>query len=156
MNILLLCFLIGVVCGLRAMTAPAVVTWGAHLGWLHFAGTKLAFIANPITLVIFTLAAIGELVADKLPKTPSRTAPAGLIPRILFGAGCAVALALSAGGSLVGAGAAGVIGAFAGTFGGYTVRHALTVTRAKLPDLPVALLEDLIAIGLGVFVVSHT
>jgi uncharacterized membrane protein len=154
MHLLLLCFFIGVVCGLRAMTAPAVTAWGAHLGWLHFAGTKLSFIANPITLVIFTLAALGEYVADKLPKTPNRTAPGGLIPRILFGAGCAVAIAVSADGSIITAGALGIVGALVGAFGGYNVRHALTA-NGKLPDLPVALLEDLITIGLGVFVVSH-
>ena len=111
-------------------------------------------IANPITLVIFTLAALGELVADKLPKTPNRTALGGLIPRILFGGGCAAALAVSAGSGIVVAAVLGVVGALAGAFGGYTVRHALTAS-GKLPDLPVALLEDLIAIGLGVFVVSH-
>ena len=31
--------LIGVVAGLRAMTAPAAVAWGAYLGWLPLAGS---------------------------------------------------------------------------------------------------------------------
>jgi uncharacterized membrane protein len=33
---LLLAFGIGVVGGLRFMTAPAVVAWAAHLGWIIF------------------------------------------------------------------------------------------------------------------------
>ena len=34
MSIYILAFLIGVVAGLRSLTAPAVVSWGARLGWL--------------------------------------------------------------------------------------------------------------------------
>ena len=63
MGILLFAFLIGCVCGLRSMTAPAVVAWGAHLGWLHLDGSWLAFLANKISLVVFSLLAIGELIA---------------------------------------------------------------------------------------------
>jgi uncharacterized membrane protein len=136
------------------MMAPAAVCWGAHLGWLHFAGTKLSFIANPITLVVFTLFAAGELVADKLPKTPPRTAPPGLITRIVFGAICAGALAVSAGGSVGVASALGAAGALAGTFGGYRIRRALTA-NGKIPDLPVALVEDMIAIVGAFLIVSH-
>ncbi len=154
MHLLSLCFLLGVVCGLRSMMAPAAVCWGARLGWLHFAGTRLAFIGNPITLIVFTLFALGELVADKLPKTPARTSPPGLIARILFGGACAAALAVSAGGSVGVAVVLGVGGAIAGTYGGYALRHAITAS-GKLPDLPVALVEDVIAIVLGFFIVAH-
>ncbi len=36
--------LIGVVAGLRAMTAPAAVSWAAALGLLKLQGTPLAFL----------------------------------------------------------------------------------------------------------------
>ena len=88
MTVLLFCFLLGCVAGLRSLTAPAVVCWAAHLGWLHFAGTKLAFLGHPASLSIFTLLALLELTTDKLPKTPARTAPPGLIARIVFGGLC--------------------------------------------------------------------
>ena len=153
-NILFLCFLIGLFCGLRSMTAPAAVAWGAHLGWLHFGDTKLAWIGSMITLVVFTLFAIGELIADKLPKTPARTAPPGLIARVVFGSACATALAVGSGMHVGLAAVAGVIGALVGTYGGYAVRHALTAD-GKLKDLPVALVEDLIAIAGSFLVVSH-
>ena len=45
-TILVLSLLIGVVAGLRAMTAPAAVAWAAHLGWLPVAGTPVAFMAH--------------------------------------------------------------------------------------------------------------
>jgi uncharacterized membrane protein len=149
---LLITFLLGCVDGLRSLTAPAVVCWAACFGWLHFAGTKLAFIEHPATRIVVTLLAIGELVADKLPSTPARTAPVGLIARIVLGGACGAALAVSAGASIVLAAVMGVIGALFGTYGGYNVRHAL-VARMHVPDLVVALAEDAIAIGGGLLVV---
>ena len=154
MTLLFLCFLLGCTAGLRSLTAPAVVCWAAHLGWLHLAGSKLAFMAHSWTLIFFTLLAVVELIADKLPKTPLRTAPPGLIARIVFGGLCGTALAISAGGSLIMAAITGVIGALFGTFGGYNIRHALVV-RGHLPDFSAALVEDVIAIAGGFLIVSH-
>src|SRR5712664_3210216 len=75
---LLLVFGIGVVTGLRSMTAPAVVAWAAHLGWINLHGSPLAFVGSAWAVGIFTLGALGEFVADKLPTTPARTAVLGL------------------------------------------------------------------------------
>jgi uncharacterized membrane protein len=154
MTVLLLSFLLGCVVGLRSLTPPALVCWAAHLGWLHLAGTKLAFMNHPAALIVFTLLAVVELIADKLPKTPARTAPPGLIARIVFGGLCGAALAASAGVSLIIAAIAGVIGALAGTFAGYSVRRALVI-RAHLPDFAVALVEDIVTITGGLLIVSH-
>jgi uncharacterized membrane protein len=154
MTVFAFSFLLGCVAGLRSLTAPALVCWAAHFGWLHLAGTKLAFLGHPAALIAFALLAVAELIADKLPRTPARTAPPGLIARIVLGALCGVALATSAGGSVIVAAIAGVIGALAGTFAGYSIRHAL-VTRANLPDFAVALVEDAIAITGGLLIVSH-
>src|SRR5260370_5201107 len=82
---LLLAFGIGVVTGLRSMTAPAVVVWAAHLGWMNLSGSPLAFLGSAWAVGIFTVAALGEFVADKLPTTPARTAAVGLTARIVLG-----------------------------------------------------------------------
>src|ERR1700694_4265600 len=79
-------FLIGVVVGLRSMTAPAAVSWAARLGWLHLENTWLAFLGFAATPYILSVLAIGELIADKLPKTPSRKSPPGFIGRVVTGA----------------------------------------------------------------------
>jgi|SRR5580658_3971428 uncharacterized membrane protein len=150
----LLSFLLGFVDGLRSLTAPAVVCWAAHLGWLDFAGTKFAFIDHRSTLVVFTLLAIVELVIDKLPNTPARTAPVGLIARIVLGGASGLALATGAGISLTLAGVIASVGAIAGAFGGYHVRRAV-VLKAHLPGLVAALAEDVIAIAGGLLIVSH-
>src|ERR1700733_5963484 len=85
MTSLILAFLIGVIAGLRAMTAPAAVSWAARMGWLHLENTSLAFLGFAFTPYIFSVLAIGELIADKLPKTPSRKTPGPFIGRIVTG-----------------------------------------------------------------------
>jgi uncharacterized membrane protein len=82
-------FLIGVVTGLRSMTAPVAVSWAARLGWLHLEDTPLAFFGFAAIPYLFTVFALGELIVDKLPKTPSRKAPAPFATRIVVGALCA-------------------------------------------------------------------
>ncbi len=86
---------IGVVAGLRSLMAPAVVSWAAHLGWLNLHGSHLSFMESTLAAAIFSLLAIGELVADMLPKTPKRTAPAPLLARILMGGLCGACLYVS-------------------------------------------------------------
>lgn len=141
-------FLIGVVCGLRSMTGPAVVCWAVHEGWTSLAGSPLAFMEHPVTLMIFTVLAAGELIADKLPKTPARTSAFPLIARIVLGGLCGAAVAVAGHAALMAGALLGAIGAVAGTYGGYYYRYS-TSGRGKVPDLPVALLEDLVAVGGG-------
>ena len=50
--ILFSAFGIGVVAGLRSLTAPAAVSWGAYLGWLNLQGSPLAFMASIVTVAI--------------------------------------------------------------------------------------------------------
>ena len=83
---LLLSFGIGFVAGLRSLTAPAVVAWAAHLGWIHLEGTPLAFMGSKWTAAVFTVLALVELVGDQLPQTPPRTGTVGLSARIVTGA----------------------------------------------------------------------
>ena len=152
MPYLAIAFLIGVIAGLRSLTAPAAVSWAAWLGWLPLEASRLAFLGYAATPYIFTVLAIGELIADQLPSTPSRKSPMGLIARILMGAMCGGAIGIPAGALAIGA-CAGVAGALVGTFGGYEARVRLA--RAVGKDLPIALLEDVIAIGGAFLLVSR-
>ncbi len=152
--LLLLAFLFGATAGLRTMTAPAVVCWAARFHWLSLDHSPLAFLTYTASLVIFTLLAIGEWIGDKLPKTPSRLSAFPLLARLVSGALAGASLAITAGAPLAGGIVAGAVGAMAGAFAGYHLRRALTV-RAGLPDLPVALLEDVVAVGGGLFLASR-
>lgn len=112
----LLALLLGLVAGLRAMTAPAAVSWAAHLGWLDLAGTWLVFLGHAWTRWILTLLALGELITDQLPSTPSRTAPLRFGGRIATGALSGAAIGAQSG-AVVG-GLLAVVGAVIGTLGG--------------------------------------
>jgi uncharacterized membrane protein len=153
--LLLLTFAIGFVAGLRSLTAPAAVSWAACLGALNLEGTALHWMGSTAAVAIFSLLAIAELIADKLPRTPNRTRAGPLIGRILLGGLAAAALTTAAGQSPWLGALLGGIGAVAGTFAGYEIRRRL-VTRLRMRDLPVALAEDLVAIGLALVIVdSH-
>jgi uncharacterized membrane protein len=152
--VLLLAFAIGIVSGLRSLTAPAVVAWAAHRSWLHLPGTVLAFMSSTAAVAIFTLLAVVELVTDKLPNTPSRTKLPGLLARIVFGAISGAAVCEAGGQSIVFGWLLGAAGGVAGAFAGYQWRTGL-VKALQLPDFVIALLEDAIAIGGGLFIVSR-
>jgi uncharacterized membrane protein len=145
---------IGVVAGLRSFTAPAVVAWAAHLGWINLHGSSLSFMGSVWAVTIFTILALVELVADKLPNTPPRTAPVGLSARIVTGALTGSCLAVAGGTTLWLGAVAGAIGGIAGAFGGYYSRVGL-VRALRVPDFAIAIPEDLIAIGLGLFLASR-
>ena len=100
---LLLAFLMGGIAGLRAMTAPAAVSWAARTGRLALDGSWLAFLGRAWTPWIFTVLALIELVTDQLPTTPSRTVPLQFSGRIVSGALCGAAIAARCLGYLAGA-----------------------------------------------------
>src|SRR5438094_5455908 len=103
---------------------------------------------------IFTLGALGQFVADQLPTTPARTTAVPLAARIVMGFLTGACLGIAGGASVWWGALAGAIGAFAGAFGGYKTRVGL-VRRLHVPDIAIAIPEDLIAIGLGLFLVSR-
>lgn len=148
---LVLPLLIGVIAGLRAMTAPAAISLAARAGWLDLAATPLAFLGYAYTPGIFTVLALGELVTDQLPTTPSRTVPIQFGTRILMGGLTGGAIGASAGSLGMGV-VAGMIGAIVGTLGGRAARGRLAATFGS--DRPAAIVEDLIAIGGAVLIVS--
>ena len=151
---LLLAFGIGVATGLRSMTAPAVVAWAAHLGWINLSGSPLAFMGSAWAVGIFSVGALVEFVADKLPTTPARTAAVGLTARIVIGLLTGACLGVAGGASYWLGALIGAIGAIAGAFGGYQARVRL-VRGLHVPDAAIAVPEDLVAIGLGLLLVSR-
>jgi uncharacterized membrane protein len=153
-EVLLLAFLIGVIAGLRSLTAPAVVAYGAHKGWLHLAGTKIPWMGALWALIFFVLLAIVELITDQLPSTPPRTKGPGLIARILMGGLAGACVAVAGAGSLTVGAILGIVGALVGAFGGYQARTGL-VRALKVPDFVIACVEDLVAICGGLFIVSR-
>ncbi len=152
--ILFSAFGIGVVAGLRALTAPAVVSWAAYVGWLNLQGSPLAFMGSIVTVAISSLVALGELGADLSPRIPRRTAPGPLAGRLIMGGLCGACLCASAGQPLSVGALLGALGGLIGAFSGYELRKRL-VAAWKIRDAFIALPESLIAIGLACFLVTR-
>jgi len=150
-----LAFAIGIVAGLRSMIPPAAVAWAAHFGWLQLETTPLAFLASGAARYTLLALVLAELVADKLPFTPSRTRPGPFTGRILTGGLAGAALAAGLGESLAGGAVAGALGAVAGTLLGYRARTGL-VRALGVPDYVVALMEDAVAFVGAFLVVTAT
>jgi uncharacterized membrane protein len=131
MTILILSLLIGVVAGLRAMTAPAAVAWAAHLGGLSLAGTPLAFMGH-VAAAWLSAGSAGWSATSCRRRRAARSRCSSA--RILTGALSAAIAAPSGRPRLV----AGVVGAVIGTFGGAAARRSGAGLRR---DLPAALIE---------------
>jgi uncharacterized membrane protein len=137
--------LLGAVTGLRAMTAMMVLCWFAYQGHLPVDGTWAFWTERGVTAIVFTVLAIGEYIGDKLPNTPARTAPVGLISRIVIGGLIGAIAATSLEGSGIEGVLLGVAGAVIGTFAGYQIRKGL-VEGSGWKDWHVAVAEDVFAI----------
>ncbi len=145
---------IGLIAGLRSLTAPAAVCWAAHMGSLHLGGSRLSFLGSAAAVWISSALAVVELVLDKQPWIAARTKAGPLIDRLIMGGISGAALSVSASQSLVIGAVGGAAGAVVGTFGGYETRRRI-VARFKIPDIRVAVVEDAIAIGGALLIVSR-
>jgi uncharacterized membrane protein len=149
-TVIILSLLMGIVAGLRTMTAPAAVAVGARYGSIAVAGTPLAFMGYAWTPWILCILAVGELITDQLPTTPSRKVPVQFAARVLTGALAGATLAAPQGWLVAGV-IAGIIGAVIGTLGGAAFRARLAASFGN--DRPAALIEDAVAIGAAILIV---
>ncbi len=138
---------LGAVAGLRSMTAPALLIWAGYQGWARTARV----LRQPRTIKVASALAMGEMIADKTPYIPNRTEPASLAWRIASGAFVGGALCRSKRKSVALGAFAGGLGAVAGTYGAFHLRHRLA---EKIPDKLVAVAEDAIAVGSGALLVK--
>src|SRR5438094_10066324 len=144
MSYIALAFGVGVAVGLRSLSPPAVVAWAAHLGWLNLSDSPLRFMASTIAVVIFSLLAVFELIADLLPQTGKRTAPVPLAARILMGGLCGTSLYAACHPPLIIGGLLGAFGGLIGAVAGYAIRRC-DVAAFPGTDLYVAFCEDVVA-----------
>jgi len=145
-SVLISAFALGIACGLRAVVGLAAVSWAANNQELSLQGTWLSFLGYRFTPYITSLLAIGEIINDKLPKTPSRLVPPQFGARVVMGALIGTAIGLSRGHLAVGI-VAGIAGSVVGTLAGAKGRSFAAKLFGR--DLPAALLEDVLAIALA-------
>jgi uncharacterized membrane protein len=129
---------------------------GKKAGVSRLVQTEL--LANPAVRKSLVATAASELVADKLPSTPSRLNRGPLLARLALGglAGGVIGWSDDRGLRRTVAGAVlGVAGAGLGAYGGHHVR-ALLDSRTNVADRYWAIAEDVTAISLAAFAVGVT
>jgi uncharacterized membrane protein len=141
-------FLLGLATGMRTMTAIAVLCWFARLGLLPQTGWSF-WLASPISVLIFTLAALAEYYVDTLSITPNRTDLPLLLARCVFGGLAGVLAAHTIDEPLTGGILFALVGVFTGAFGG--IRLRLWAARRFGRDLPAALTESALALGIALY-----
>ena len=142
--IVLLALLIGIVAGLRAMTAPAAVSWAAR-SRLARSGRQLAGVPR---LCVHAVDPDGARAGRARHRSaPHHAQPHGARPvRRRASSRAACRARRSARRRQLGAGlVAGIVGAVIGTLGGRAVRARLAAAFGS--DRPAAFLEDAVAIG---------
>jgi uncharacterized membrane protein len=146
--------LLGTLAGMRSMAAIAVVGQLSRKGALDATTGPLALVTKPRFATVTGILAVTELVADKLPITPNRTAAGPLLGRALTGGlsgavVCAARQKSVLAGALIGA-AAGVGAAYAA----YELRKRLG-SRLHVPDFVIAVAEDVVVGSLGMALTSR-
>lgn len=132
---------LGTIAGLRSMSAPALLSRAASHNDMGLAGTPFSLFESPQVAAGLQMLAAGEIMADKSPKMPARTAPIALIARAGLGAlvGAAVFSAEEQPPAL--GAALGAAAALIATFGGYKLRSQAT-EKWGVPNVAAGMIED--------------
>jgi uncharacterized membrane protein len=146
--------LLGALAGMRSMAAPAVVAQLSRKGALAGLPGPLAFVTGSRFLTASSVLAVGELVADKLPFTPNRTAAGPLLGRALMGAASGAVICSSRRRSVLAGAIIGATAALGAAYGAYELRGQAG-RRLRVPDMVVALAEDALVGAAGAALVSR-
>lgn len=145
--------LLGVLTGLRSMTPIALLCWFAYRGDLPVDDTWAAWAGKLWVAILFSVLAIGELVADKFPWVGNRIAPFPLGARLFLGALVGAIVATGLDGSVVEGVMLGAGGALVGAFGGFLVRRDLA-EKMGFKDWQAGLAEDFITVSCSILMMG--
>jgi uncharacterized membrane protein len=151
---------LGALAGLRAFTPPAILSQAAHRNLIPIRRSPMRLLRTSTAANLLALFAVGELVGDKLPFTPSRLELAPLAFRTASGAICGSVISWSGSRGRRGAKPAalgalvGGLAALAGAFAGFHLRQA-TAQRFGVPDPAIAVVEDMVAIAGSIAIIAR-
>ncbi|WP_412069511.1 DUF4126 family protein [Rubrivirga sp. IMCC43871] len=146
---------LGWAAGMRSLTPPAVLARALSDARSPFARLARAprqpagILGSDAAAFWIPVAAAGELVADKLPVAPSRTAPLGLAGRAGSGALVGAAVAAARRQNVILPALVGAASAVVSSFAMMELRAAVG-EHFGVPDSAVALAEDALAVGISV------
>ncbi len=140
---------LGVLAGMRSMSAPALMSRRLSQDPGPRKDPLSAALSKPWMTPVLGVLALGELVVDKLPKTPARVKWVPLSGRILTGALAAASSVAGKKRSAVWVAAAlGGVAAVASSWAFYSLRTVAT-KRLRIPGFAAALTEDALVAALG-------
>ncbi len=142
-------FGMGIIAGMRSMSAPALIThFLSKVPANALQGSPLRFMQSPGVATALKFMASTEIIADKLPGTPNRIAAPVLLVRALSGALVGYTCNQANGESTWAGAILGGTGAVAASYGFYYLRKNLTQST-PIPDAVWAVLEDAIVFAAG-------
>lgn len=148
-------FQIGVIAGMRAMAAPALLSHKlARTIPTKEPQKPIHYLAQPPVSIGLKVLASGEMIADKLPNAPNRTSPPQFIARIASGATCGAFLSEVEGQPAPYGAVVGALGTVVGTLVFFNLRRWLDHDLG-FPDAVGALAEDALVIGVGWTIVNN-
>lgn len=140
-------FGLGVLAGMRTTSAPVIVS---HILSRHksnrLSKSPLSFMQSGNVAVGMKVLAAGEMVGDKLPKTPNRTSAVGVIGRCLSGSLAGASIYKVSGGNALTGALLGSVVALGSTFGSYYLRKFI-VDKTHVFDPFIGAIEDALVIG---------
>ena len=141
---------LGLIAGMRTFYAPAVLTpIYSRKPAESLAGSPLEFMQSITASKVFKVLAAGELIGDKMPNAPNRTALPGLVGRALSGILSGAVVYKATGKQPVIGGLIGGATAVASTFACFFLRQAV-VKRTEVPDPVVGAIEDAFVVAAGI------
>jgi uncharacterized membrane protein len=144
----------GVIAGMRSMSAPAIVSnYLAHNPSKSIAKTPFRAMGSSRTAGVLKALALGEMVADKLPMIPARIAPGPLVARGVSGALCGASVFAAEGERPAKGGLAGAVAAIASAYAFYHLRRRIG-QESKVPDVALGFTEDAIVVGGGLCILG--
>jgi uncharacterized membrane protein len=141
---------IGTLAGMRTSSAPAVASQIlSHHYSKRLKSSPLNFMQSKKVANILTALTVVELIGDKLPATPNRTKPAGVIFRGLSGALAGASIYKASGNNVLIGTLIGTASAVASTYISFLLRKSI-VKNTSIIDPIIGVLEDALVIGAGV------
>jgi len=145
---------LGILAGMRTTAGPLTANQllrGRHTH--HHENLPLKFMRSETAGIVFGIAAVGELITDKLPSTPSRTAPVGVIARCLSGSLAGAAICKANGNTAISGALLGLAGALCATYAFHSLRKNV-VKQTHIADPWIGGAEDAIVIGTGIALIN--
>ena len=156
MNLIWKALGLGMVAGMRSVTAPALLSKSlSKTPEAIPVDTPFGKLCSPQAATVLGVMALSEMAMDKLPTTPNRTLPLSVAFRMLSGALVGSAVMASRKESRVAGAVVGAVGALAATYGMFYLRRNVC-RKINLPDPIFGFAEDALAVGIERALLSST